>query len=183
MDRLRQRVSHLRWLEHAATAPTALWAVVGLGLLTPLLHAALSASALALAGFPFALIFAVLLLSGSRVVWSLIVASGAITLLLLPFEPQPWWTIAVEIVTLACLLAPASRRFVWSGRSTRKPSGPHSAAPGPDGYSDADRPAGWYIDPDYPVRMRYWSGEGDGWSGTTKTPRKIRKLWRAQQES
>lgn len=50
----------------------------------------------------------------------------------------------------------------------------------PRQYSDQDRPQGWYVDPSSPKRMRYW-GTGDpfGWSGTTRTPRKIRRAWRA----
>jgi hypothetical protein len=53
----------------------------------------------------------------------------------------------------------------------------------PRHYTDADRPNGWYIDPESPVRMRYWgAGESPGWSGaTTKTPRKIRRAWESME--
>jgi hypothetical protein len=51
----------------------------------------------------------------------------------------------------------------------------------PRAYSDLDRPKGWYVDPAAPDRMRYWGGsEQPGWSGSTRTPRKIRRAWRAE---
>jgi len=51
----------------------------------------------------------------------------------------------------------------------------------PGKYSDMDRPKGWYIDPNDPSRMRYWSaGDPPGWEGTTRTPRKIRKTWETE---
>ncbi len=54
----------------------------------------------------------------------------------------------------------------------------------PREYSDQDRPKGWYIDPDSPGRMRYWSaGDPPGWGGTTRTPRRIRRDWQAQAEA
>jgi hypothetical protein len=60
------------------------------------------------------------------------------------------------------------------------PAGSHSWDP--DGYEDQDRPPGWYIDPSAPNRMRYWGlGDPPGWSSTTRTPRKIRRAWRAVQ--
>jgi hypothetical protein len=50
----------------------------------------------------------------------------------------------------------------------------------PDGYEDQDRPMGWYVDPSTPERMRYWGlGNPPGWGATTRTPRKIRRAWRA----
>jgi hypothetical protein len=50
----------------------------------------------------------------------------------------------------------------------------------PDVYTDEGRPAGWYVDPDKPWRMRYWrTGEHQGWSKeTTKTPEKAQSEWR-----
>jgi hypothetical protein len=49
----------------------------------------------------------------------------------------------------------------------------------PDSYSDEDRPAGWYVEPDSPWRMRYWSADGkSGWSKrTTRTPKKTLAGW------
>ena len=42
-------------------------------------------------------------------------------------------------------------------------------------WGNRDRPAGWYVDPASPRRMRHWTTDGDGtgaWSeSTTKTPR------------
>jgi hypothetical protein len=50
-------------------------------------------------------------------------------------------------------------------------------------WSDDDRPAGWYIDPDAPKRMRYWATNGPGtgvWTGhSTKTPKGTRTQWEA----
>lgn len=50
-------------------------------------------------------------------------------------------------------------------------------------HGDGERPNGWYVDPDNPRRMRYWSGESTGWQGSTKTPRKIKEEWEATGES
>jgi hypothetical protein len=49
----------------------------------------------------------------------------------------------------------------------------------PSSYSDHARPDGWYVDPSRPSRMRYWTnGDQPRWTGTARTPRKIRKTWR-----
>jgi hypothetical protein len=51
----------------------------------------------------------------------------------------------------------------------------------PRGYSDQDRPKGWYIDPGSPNQMRYWrTGDRPGWKGTTRTPRKVRREWQKE---
>jgi hypothetical protein len=53
----------------------------------------------------------------------------------------------------------------------------------PDNYEDHDRPKGWYVDSSAPDRMRFWSlGDPPGWGATTRTPRKIRRAWRAAQQ-
>lgn len=46
-------------------------------------------------------------------------------------------------------------------------------------YTDQERPAGWYVDPHAPHRMRYWTGsEQSGWSPkTARTPGKTRRAW------
>jgi hypothetical protein len=52
----------------------------------------------------------------------------------------------------------------------------------PHSYEDQDRPKGWYVDPGAPKRMRFWGlGDPPGWGATTRTPRKIRRAWRAAQ--
>jgi hypothetical protein len=66
------------------------------------------------------------------------------------------------------------------------PAGGGPSAPGypwdPESYEDQDRPKGWYVDPSAPDRMRFWGlGDPPGWGATTKTPRKIRRAWRAAQ--
>lgn len=54
-------------------------------------------------------------------------------------------------------------------------------SPDPRKYSDQDRPKGWYVDPSAPERMRYWgAGDPPGWGGATRTPRKMRRVWQAQ---
>jgi hypothetical protein len=54
----------------------------------------------------------------------------------------------------------------------------------PDGYADADRPRGWYIDPDQPGRMRYWAADDNPvWSKrTAKTPKQTLAEWQALTE-
>jgi hypothetical protein len=51
----------------------------------------------------------------------------------------------------------------------------------PNGWSDQDRPTGWYVNPLLPKRMRYWMTNGPGtgvWSGrSTKTPGQILHEW------
>jgi hypothetical protein len=116
---------------------------------------------------------------GSRVAWSFVTVSGAIGLLSLPLFVASWWSIVLNVVTLVCLLAPSSRRFVWRRHSAEasRPAGPTTWDA--DRYPDSDRPAGWYVDPHFPGRMRYWGAGGARWSGTAKTPRKIRQAWDA----
>jgi hypothetical protein len=62
--------------------------------------------------------------------------------------------------------------------------GPREAAAGDHGldprlYTDETRPAGWYVNPAAPHRMRYWArGEQPGWAlKATRTPRKVRRAW------
>lgn len=52
-------------------------------------------------------------------------------------------------------------------------------------YSDETRPAGWYVNPAAPHRMRYWTrGERPGWAlKATRTPRKVRRSWDARAAS
>jgi hypothetical protein len=50
----------------------------------------------------------------------------------------------------------------------------------PDGYTDEDRPRGWYVDLENPGHMRYWLADGAGvWSDrTAKTPNQTFEEWR-----
>jgi hypothetical protein len=51
-------------------------------------------------------------------------------------------------------------------------------------YSDADRPRGWYIDPEAPKRMRYWGAGGKPqWTGHLRTPFKLRRAWREKADA
>ncbi|HEX8753182.1 MAG TPA: hypothetical protein VF731_07185 [Solirubrobacterales bacterium] len=49
----------------------------------------------------------------------------------------------------------------------------------PRHYTDEDRPSGWYVDPEEPWQMRYWSAADEaGWHRKTiSTPRGIRREW------
>lgn len=61
--------------------------------------------------------------------------------------------------------------------------GPQPHSPDPRDYSPEARPRGWYVDPRYPDRMRWWGGEDPPtWIGSTATPWKIRQAWRANKE-
>jgi hypothetical protein len=55
---------------------------------------------------------------------------------------------------------------------------PADRHPDPRHYSDEERPRGWYVDPEAPQRMRYWSDdEPAGWRGKARTPRNLRRQW------
>jgi hypothetical protein len=58
------------------------------------------------------------------------------------------------------------------------PSGPGDPLT-PDGYTDQNRPRGWYIDPSQPRRMRFWAADGKpGWSKRpAKTPGQMMVEW------
>jgi len=63
---------------------------------------------------------------------------------------------------------------VAAGASPREPFDPRS-------YTDLDRPKGWYVDPASPHRMKHWGGSDQPeWTGDTRTPRKIRRAWHAE---
>jgi hypothetical protein len=51
----------------------------------------------------------------------------------------------------------------------------------PRTYSNDERPRGWYVDPDFPARMRYWgAGDEQRWAGISRTPRNLRRAWRRE---
>lgn len=54
----------------------------------------------------------------------------------------------------------------------------------PDSWSDEDRPAGWYIDPAEPNRMRYWpAGYEPQWNKhPARTPNKTRDEWHSHRK-
>lgn len=61
------------------------------------------------------------------------------------------------------------------------PAGAQRADFDPRAYSDVDRPKGWYVDPTSPRSMRHWGGsERPEWTGSTRTPRKIRRDWHSE---
>jgi hypothetical protein len=55
----------------------------------------------------------------------------------------------------------------------------------PNSWSDKDRPAGWYVDPNSPWVMRYWAADGTPtWSKrSTKTPRDVLAKWKKDPEA
>jgi hypothetical protein len=81
-------------------------------------------------------------------------------------------------------------RLQAARRPAPVPSAPESSSGGvvppighpldPASWSDEDRPAGWYVDPDSPWRMRYWAADqAQTWSKrTTKTPKATQSEWR-----
>jgi hypothetical protein len=182
----------VKWGIRVREVPRALWVQVALSLATALVFSVVGlfqGHLLVLVALPFSILFAWLLLRRSRVIWTLVVGSEALSLATAPFVRTAWWSLVTGAVTLVLLLLPSTRRFIWSGRGRKvsqgtptdwSEKGKERADPGlqtswdPSRYSDADRPRGWYVHPGVPGQMQYWGGEDAGWQGTTKTPRKIR---------
>jgi hypothetical protein len=76
--------------------------------------------------------------------------------------------------------APAARRVQGSPRPPSDHLVPPTGHPlDPDSWSDEDRPAGWYVEPDDPTKMRYWpAGYQPQWSTRrTRTPSKTYDEW------
>jgi hypothetical protein len=97
------------------------------------------------------ILFGLMLLRRWRWVWWLLVIGGVLELVTAPVSSTPWWSLAATtVIYLPLLLAPATRRFIFKSRPRSDPS-----------------------------RMRYWHAE-DGWMGTTKAPRRVRRKWRAR---
>jgi hypothetical protein len=106
--------------------PTTLWVFVAImiawGVIAPGVQAARSQSLLLpLLSIPFTFGFAVLILRRSRVVWSLIVFSSALTLVTLPFSPLRWWLIVLSALDLILLLSAPTWRFIWRERPDAGP--------------------------------------------------------------
>lgn len=95
--------------------------------------------------------------------------------------------LGVHVLT-ASFAALASALLYYDLLVRQEPAGEIAAAVRPSfdprNYSDQDRPKGWYVDPADPDRMRHWGGsDSPRWSGTTRTPRKIKRAWRENQNS
>jgi hypothetical protein len=93
-----------RWIEIA----TGLSPGLGLGLLT----------------ITIGVVLWVLLLRGSRVIWSLLVAFQALVLLTAPFLAPSFWRIFVASVALWFLLDPDSWYFIWGEPAKASPTSP-----------------------------------------------------------
>jgi len=69
----------------------------------------------------------------------------------------------------------------WETEPQIAPSRSSQSSFDPRSYSDDDRPKGWYVDPASPTRMKHWGGSRQPeWTGSTRTPRKIKRAWRAE---
>jgi hypothetical protein len=160
--------------ERLKEIPAALWAYVAISVVQGILALAVNWSTdlvPVLIALPFGAVLVALLLAGSRIVWSISVALGGVGLIAAPFDGTPLWITAFGVASLALLLLPSSRRYVWKPRPKRAqpPLRLESEA-----ETDGVRANGWYVDPDDPRRMRYWR-EGTGWHGSAKTPRQLRQ--------
>lgn len=94
--------------------------------------------------------------------------------------------LAIRIVTasfaaLAGALLYYDLLMRWETEPRIAPTGPPQSSFDPRAYSDVDRPKGWYVDPASPTRMKHWGGsEQPEWTGSTRTPRKIKREWQAE---
>jgi hypothetical protein len=118
---------------------------------------------------------AVLLLRGSRVVWTFALVSQCLGLLTEALG-TPTWRSALGAAGAALLLLPASWRFVWRRQPVPESvlAEPRPRSWDPDDHPSEERPSGWYLDPENPRRMRFWNSEIGEWRGSTKAPRKQR---------
>ena len=84
-------------------------------------------------------------------------------------------------LAIGLLFFDLTARFETAGsRTAGESSHPSPSSLDPGGYSDEDRPSGWYVNPDAPWRMRYWAADGKpGWSKrTAKTPKQTLAEWK-----
>lgn len=146
-------------------------------------------------GLAIAITIATAVYRRGRVAWVIAAGAPVAGLALGVSAPQPLLVVAIQAVVVMLLVSPPSLRFVWRGtlvwagpsrsRGWRRwsgrlgPDGPNierSPVPDATSHSDLERPAGWYIDPASPKRMKYWHADG-GWNGTTKTPKTLYDQW------
>jgi hypothetical protein len=114
-------------------------------------------------------------------------AGAAVQVLVRSFEALVTALLYFDLVARGRVGAPTPGQFLQPAPATTtaptapvRPNGhPADAA----SWSDDDRPAGWYVNPDAPKRMRYWATNGPGtgvWTGhSTKTPKETRIRWEA----
>lgn len=82
-------------------------------------------------------------------------------------------------------IVPAAGPVRYEPRSSSGRTIPPTGHPlDPDSWSDEDRPAGWYIDPVEPIRMRYWpAGHKPQWSTRrARTPNATWEEWSAYRQ-
>ncbi len=146
---------------------------------------ATSRPALAWGGILLTVVLIVFVLRGSRVAWSLVVFGDAVAVVTFPFMAMVLWSVILAAIRLGCLLAPTSRKFVWGEAPplTADALEKVSRTWNPRAYPDQSRPKGWYINPSSPNRMHYWGAvDPPSWGASTRTPRKIRREWEADNE-
>jgi hypothetical protein len=96
---------------------------------------------------------------------------------------------AVVLRVLTASFTALAGALLYYDLVAREEVGPRPVAAGPSPqdpfdprlHSDLDRPKGWYVDPASPHRMKHWGGSDQPeWTGNTRTPRKIRRPWHAE---
>jgi hypothetical protein len=131
-------------------APKALWAFALLSLTHVLVLAVVGnrSAPLSLVGLVIGVLFSILLLRGSRIVWTLLAAGSAIELVSAPFSSPHWWMIVLSVACLALLLVPPSWRYVWKQPQPAPTTGQTSRDA--QTLTDSTRTEGWYVDPRRP---------------------------------
>ncbi len=100
--------------------------------------------------------------------------------------PQPPFLTGLAIRVLTASFAALAGALLYYDLLVRleekpQPVGAQRTAFDPRTYTDVGRPKGWYVDPASPTRMKHWGGsERPEWTGSTRTPRKIKRAWQAE---
>jgi hypothetical protein len=132
---------------------------------------------------PTAVLFALFRHSGTTV--GSFVAGTAVQVVVRSFEALATGLLFFDLVARERVGAPTPPNFRRPApamtAATIVPVRPTGHPADAASWSDDDRPAGWYVNPDAPKRMRYWATNGPGtgvWTGhSTKTPGPIHHEW------
>lgn len=145
----------------------------------------LIASAGVIASLPWVVVFQAL--GHTNTTAGSFLAGTAVQVILQSFEALATGLLYFDLVARERVGAPTPPQFRQPAPAAAaaaivpvRPIGHPADAPS---WSDDDRPAGWYIDPEAPKRMRYWATNGPGtgvWTGhSAKTPKRTRTEWEA----